>query len=98
MADESKTPAQQDAHQERHGIGATIADFVGGHKVVLIGAGIGVAVVLYIMSQSQNASNTGSTAATNQQGSLAGAQTDNTASALDQLTSTLNNFLANQQQ
>lgn len=90
---ENETPAQHSEHKE--GLGSVLAGFFGEHKTLLIGGIIGVAVVAFVLNRSQNASSAGT--ATNQQGSLAGAQTDNTASALDQLTSTLNNFLSSQQ-
>lgn len=94
MADE--TPAKQEEHQSKEGFGSVLAEFVGSHKVLLIGAAIGTAFVLFIVSKSQsNASNAGTASqAANQQGSLAGNQTSGTAFALDAMQTQLNNLAA----
>jgi hypothetical protein len=90
----SETPAQQDEHQHKEGIGATLVGFFTEHKALVLGAAIGVGFVLFIVSKSQsNASNTGSTANTaNQQGSLAGQQDANTASGLTNLQTQIDNL------
>ena len=91
---ESKTPAQQDEHQSKHGVMSTLIDFFGEHKALVGGAIIGFAVVAFVLNRSQsNASNAGSTAgAANQQGSLAGQQDANTASSLTNLQTQVDNL------
>jgi hypothetical protein len=93
MADESKTPAQQDEHQHKEGVFSTLAAFFGEHKIMLIGIIGGAAIVALVMAKSQsNASNNASTGAANQQGSLAGNQDANTASSLTNLQTQLDNL------
>ena len=90
----SKSPAEQDAHQEKHGVGSVLAEFIGSHKVLLIGAIAGFAIVAFIMSKSKSTSAGTTSDATNQQGSLAGYQNTQTANSIDQLTQSVNNMLS----
>ncbi len=100
MADEalvpgSKNPQEQDEHTRKHGIGSTLLDFFTEHKMLVIGIIGGTAIVALVMAKSQssaNSANTANTGAANQQGSLAGNQDANTASALTNLQTQINNM------
>lgn len=72
-----------------------MGSFFGEHRVVIL-AVIGFGIVFYLIMRSRN-QNAAQTGVANQQGSLAGYQNAQTATALDQLTTAINNFLANQQ-
>lgn len=70
---------------------AGIGSFFGEHKIIIL-AVVGFGIVAYIIYKSQSGATTANTA--NQQGSLAGQQDANTASALDSLQTQLNNLAA----